>query len=280
RVPSYLGIPLSRRTPDDPLLNSSLKDSIRFERASIDAGPSKVYESDRSRHDHVLRISLTATGLCLVIGGTGVYLLDQIFEDTGGSNRQRHSYVLSQAVMATAVFTMGAKYASPSLRRLIVKYAYLDLPSLARTRGMSTRYVSSKASILFMPLNHRHLVHLVSAVCAYGFVAAEAEYLVNESALWGAMVSGILGSTLAATILPVALRALPSPVCGLTGIAASVLGFLSTFPEAGDVPHVLFLSTIALSTVGCLRRPCGLALNHTLIFGGTIGGWLYGKVPD
>ncbi|KAK9461968.1 uncharacterized protein V1516DRAFT_711411 [Lipomyces oligophaga] len=298
KEPSYLGLPSSFPTPDDSIV-SEINKKKEPKLPSADNWAEKLIKS--RKFGYVWYIGLV-TGTFGFLVGTGGYLLLKLFEDQdggflapgdrrvlgGGSKHQYHVYPVSTGIAVVVSSLFAIKIMVPSVRSTLVRYGYLHLRKLSTLIKGGKLNVPS-AAIVMSQLSHHTLVSFIASTLCFVFLCRETEYLIAPSALAPVLAVGLTTSAISAAFVPVVLgggnvRYLVS-ICGSSGLAYAVLGFLSSFDDSGDVIRygtylfggasafrVLSKSKDFTKATAC----CISALN----IGGLLGGLLVGHVPD
>ncbi|KAK9377604.1 uncharacterized protein V1513DRAFT_434723 [Lipomyces chichibuensis] len=304
RYPSYLGIPPSYPSPDDFILNRQQRVLRSFKRAKAitvePLGMKSLAVKDRSIVNFSTKpfaLSAKLAWMALLygglVGGTGILLLHlstepNVAADGGGARRQHHLYPVSITVASISAVLFASKVLIPSLRPMLVKYGYINLPVFALIGGMSTR-ISPHTSLIASHFSHRSFATFLTSTLLFGLFGAETEYLVNPTALILALISGVSVSCFSASFLPLVLGGrtitVLSPVSGSYALACSALGLISTFEDAGDIPRVFFYLLLAGSAFRVVAKSKATTTNRqccsaAFLLGGLLGGRLIGMIPD
>ncbi|KAK9378814.1 uncharacterized protein V2V93DRAFT_375126 [Kockiozyma suomiensis] len=259
----------------------------------------------RYTYGYVIYLGLVASGFGLTLGGTLYYVLKK-YEDSdggfskrggddnddewatgGGSRRQHHIYPVSTGIAVIACLLFSAKTLFPSLRDALVKYGSINLPLYSLASASTSK--SPKLSILLSQFTHNSLASFLASTLSLVWLARETEFLVAPSALGPVLGTGMVTATMSAALLPRLLAGgnaqFLRPINGSSGLACAVLGFLSTFDEAGDVPHYVFLAVLGISGFRVLAKSksiegTGACVLSAWEIGGLAGGWVVGKASD
>ncbi|KAK7205350.1 hypothetical protein BZA70DRAFT_277887 [Myxozyma melibiosi] len=309
KAPSYLGIPTSYPSPDDPLVSSvDQQGSSKSSDTNKDGGRVRPAQSvfAKYRYGYVLYLGLVSGAFGLGLGGTAYYVLKQ-YEDSkggarsmspaaddddewisgGGSRRQRHTYPVSTTIAILSTLVFACKLSFPSLRKTLVKYGYVNLPIFSFTARSTAN--TPKLSLVLAHFSHRTLASFLASTLALVWLSRETEFLVAPSALGPVLGAGLVSTTVSAALLPRALaggnQLFLRAINGSSGLACAVLGFLSTFEDAGDVPHYVFLAMLGLTGFRVLAKSksveaAGACVLSAWELGGLAGGWAVGKAPD
>ncbi|KAK9479847.1 hypothetical protein V1514DRAFT_327526 [Lipomyces japonicus] len=284
-VLAYFGIGPPNRLPDLQILRESARAAT-----TLMASKEFVYDSNNSSNNgHFIPLTIVIIGLGASVGFVGSKILEHTVDEKtgGGSSRQSHTYPVSIILGVTAVTLFAAKVlGSSAVRQMIVRGGYFNVPIFERTSGISTIYAPYR-SIFGSHLNHTTVFQLAAFSLALYWLMQESEYLVKSSTTFQVAMAGVVGSGLFALFLPRLMGSrtsvLTAPICGASGIASSILGFLFTIEDSGDVARCLFYLVSIVTTAGCLISASGRRskfMRHAWNMGGLLAGIAYGSVPD
>ncbi|KAK9452062.1 uncharacterized protein V1518DRAFT_369759 [Limtongia smithiae] len=319
RYPSYLGIPATYPSPDDAMISRQKADRPDFLKPSPSSnngtGSSNGGNTNargffsQYKYGYAAYLGLVATGFSAAIAVPGFFFLkwadehmqvrvaieDTVDEQSGGARRQRHSYTVSTTIGVVCTALFAAKVMIPSVRPALVRFGYLNLPVFSQRACAST--LSPRLSVLLSHFSHRTLTSFLASTLALVWLARETEYLISPAALMPVLGTGMVFATTTTAVLPRVLARMANgssggslmvlrPICGASGLACAVLGFLATFEDAGDVPRYLCYAVGGATAVRAVvkatalptgARACCLAAWE---MGGLLGGVSVGKVPD
>ncbi|KAK9458185.1 hypothetical protein V1511DRAFT_491972 [Dipodascopsis uninucleata] len=197
----------------------------------------------------------------------------------------RNTAPVTTSLVGLCTLLFGAKVMIPPLRPYLVRYGYLRLDLIWRTRLLGTP-ASPRLSILGATLSHRDFAHLAFNMLAiYNFGSFIERHGGGHDRVLSVFFGGALGGTIASLLL----QRSPAPTLGASAAGMAMLAYVGQIaPELRVSPFGLpglscgmdtaTMATVAYTLWGVARMWLTRGLHGPIDHAGHLGGLIVGSV--